>query len=305
MRIRFIFSQVFQGLSRNMAMTVSVILVSFVSLLFVGSSSLLQMQISAMKGAWYDKVEVSIFMCPSSSSQARCPNGEATQAQIASVDSFLRSDSLKPYVKSFQMETKAQAFKNFKAAYGNSPIGRNATEDMMPVSFRVKLVNAKQYQVVAEQFQGRAGVERVVDQRATLEPLFKVMDRASWFAAGLAIVMAVAAFLLIITTIKLSAMSRSKETSIMRLVGASHTFIQLPFMLEGMIAALTGAILAVGVLLLGVHYLINDWLAKSLSITMAFIGTREVLTVAPFLMLGAIVLAGISSMVSLSRYTKV
>ena len=298
MRIRFIFSQVFQGLSRNMAMTVSVILVSFVSLLFVGSSSLLQMQISAMKGAWYDKVEVSIFMCPSSSSQARCPNGEATQAQIASVDSFLRSDSLKPYVKSFQME-------NFKAAYGNSPIGRNATEDMMPVSFRVKLVNAKQYQVVAEQFQGRAGVERVVDQRATLEPLFKVMDRASWFAAGLAIVMAVAAFLLIITTIKLSAMSRSKETSIMRLVGASNTFIQLPFMLEGMIAALTGAILAVGVLLLGVHYLINDWLAKSLSITMAFIGTREVLTVAPFLMLGAIVLAGISSMVSLSRYTKV
>ena len=103
MRIRFIFSQVFQGLSRNMAMTVSVILVSFVSLLFVGSSSLLQMQISAMKGAWYDKVEVSIFMCPSSSSQARCPNGEATQAQIASVDSFLRSDSLKPHVKSFQM----------------------------------------------------------------------------------------------------------------------------------------------------------------------------------------------------------
>ena len=78
MRFRFITSETFKGLTRNLAMTISVILVSFVSLLFVGASSLLQSQIAAMKGEWYDKIEVSVYMCPSDSSSAVCiQNGEA------------------------------------------------------------------------------------------------------------------------------------------------------------------------------------------------------------------------------------
>ena len=83
----------------------------------------------------------------------------------------------------------------------------------------IKLVDAEKYQVVAEQLTGRDGVQRVVDQRKTLETFFLVMNRASWITGGLAAIMAVAAVLLISTTIRLSAMSRSKETEIMRLVG--------------------------------------------------------------------------------------
>ena len=79
---------------------------------------------------------------------------------------------------------------------------------MMPISFRIKLVDPTQYEAVAEQFSGRASVERVVDQRATLEPLFLVMNRASWVTGSLAAIMALAAVLLITTTIRLSAMNR-------------------------------------------------------------------------------------------------
>ena len=226
MRFRFILSETFKGLSRNLAMTISVILVSFVSLLFVGASALLQTQISTMKGEWYDKVEVSVFMCPQSSAYAECADGEATQEQIDAVEQLINSEVLKDYIKSYTIESKAEAYENFMRAYGNSSIGRNATEDMMPVSFRIKLVDPEQYQAVAEQFTGRDGVERVKDQQETLEPLFLVMNRASWITGGLAALMGVAAVLLISTTIRLSAMSRSKETGIMRLVGASNLFIQ-------------------------------------------------------------------------------
>ena len=306
MRLRFILSETFKGLTRNLAMTVSVILVAFVSLLFVGASALLQQQISTMKGSWYDKVEVSVYMCPAASSDATCPEGEATQEQIDAVEAYINSDALKPYVKSYTFESKAEAYAKFKEVYGDRSIGRSATEEMMPVSFRIKLVDAEKYQVVAEQLTGRDGVQRVIDQRKTLETFFLVMNRASWITGGLAAIMAVAAVLLITTTIRLSAMSRSKETEIMRLVGASNLFIQLPFMLEGAIAALVGALAAVGSLWVGVHYIVDGWLAQSLTfINTAFISTRHVLVMAPWLLLAAVVLAVASSSFSLSKYTRV
>lgn len=305
MRLRFILSETSKGLTRNLAMTISVVLVAFVSLLFVGASALLQTQISTMKGDWYDKVEVSVYMCPQSSSSSQCADGEATQAQIDDVEALIDSDALKPYVASYTIESKAEAYASFMKAYGDSNLGRNATEDMMPISFRIKLVDAEKYQVVAEQFSGRAGVERVVDQQATLEPLFLVMNRASWITGGLAAIMAVAAILLISTTIRLSAMSRSKETGIMRLVGASTMFIQLPFMLEGAIAALLGAGGAVLALWAGVRYIVQGWLADSITFTTAFIGTDDVLRLAPWLLIAAIVLAAASSAFSLAKYTRV
>ena len=314
MRFRFILSETFKGLTRNLAMTVSVILVAFISLLFVGASALLQQQISTMKGDWYDKVEVSVYMCPSSSgaasseaasSGAGCPGGEATQKQIDAVEALINSDALRPYVKSYTFESKAEAYAKFKEVYGDRDIGRSATEEMMPVSFRIKLVDAEKYQVVAEQLTGRDGVQRVVDQRKTLETFFLVMNRASWITGGLAAIMAVAAVLLISTTIRLSAMSRSKETSIMRLVGASNLFIQLPFILEGVIAALIGALMAIGALWLGVYYIVEHWLGRSVTFTTAFIRTSEVLYIAPWLILAAVALAAISSAASLSKYTRV
>ena len=307
MRFRFILSETFKGLTRNLAMTVSVILVAFISLLFVGASALLQQQISTMKGDWYDKVEVSVYMCPSDSSSAVCiENGEATQKQIDAVEALINSDALRPYVKSYTFESKAEAYAKFKEVYGDRSIGRSATEEMMPVSFRIKLVDAEKYQVVAEQLTGRDGVQRVVDQRKTLETFFLVMNRASWITGGLAAIMAVAAVLLISTTIRLSAMSRSKETEIMRLVGASNFFIQLPFMLEGAIAALIGALAAVGSLWVGVHYIVDGWLAQSLTfVNTAFISTRHVLVLAPWLLLAAVALAVGSSSFSLSKYTRV
>jgi cell division transport system permease protein len=116
--------------------------------------------------------------------------------------------------------------------------------------------------------------------------------------------MLIAAVLLITTTIRLSAMSRRRETGIMRLVGASNLFIQLPFMLEGALSAFVGALLATAALWGGVSYLIPSS-GESTSVIVQYVTTSQVLTIAPFLIVAAVVLAAVSSLVTLSRYMKV
>lgn len=144
----------------------------------------------------------------------------------------------------------------------------------------------------------------VEDQRAVFEPVFLALNRLSLLAGGLAIVMLAAAVLLVTTTIRLSAVSRRRETGIMRLVGASNLFVQLPFLLEGAIAAVAGSVLAVGGQWLAVRHLVTDWLEQSVN-WVAYIDTGDVLQVAPLLVGIAVGLAVLSSVVTLHRYTRV
>jgi cell division transport system permease protein len=302
-RLQFVLTEVLGGLRRNASMVVSVILVTFVSLTFVGSAVLLQMQVTKLKGDWYDLVEVSVFLCPDGSTAPTCAGGEATEDQIEQVERVVDTE-LADVVETTYFESKADAFASFNELYPDGYQGTQLTQDDMQASFRLKLVDPEQYQVVDDVLEGRAGVEVVEDQRAVFDPLFVALGRASMLAAGLAGVMLLAAVLLITTTIRLAAVSRRGETGIMRLVGASNLFVQLPFMLEGAIAALVGALLAVGGLWLAVQYLVTDWLQGAVD-WVAYVDVGDVLAVAPLLIGIAVLLAVLSSVVTLNRYTRV
>jgi len=304
MRLQFILSEIGLGLRRNLSMTISVILVTFVSLTFVGSAALLQMQIGKMKDDWYDKVEISVFLCPRNSPVASCSGGEVSADQLAAIKAQFSSPELKPVVQNVYFETKQQAFAAFQKRLGDQWWAKSTTVDDMQTSFRVKLSDPRQYQLVSDVLKGRPGVESVEDQRKILDPLFRVLTQATLLSIGLAAIMLLAAALLITTTIRLSALSRKRETGIMRLVGASNVFIQLPFMLEGAIAATIGAGLAVGGLWLGVKYLIADRLANEIQF-INYVGSSEVWLIAPFLVAIAIAVAAVASLVTLSRYTRV
>lgn len=303
-RVRFVLAELATGLRRNVSMTVAVIIVTFVSLTFVAAAALTQMQIGNLKDDWYDKVEVSIFLCPSDSSQPTCADGEATAAQRDEILAVLRSDAVAPYIDTIYTESKQEAYDALQEQMAGTVWAESVTVDLMQMSFRVKLKDPEQYQVVADAVAGRPGVDSVRDQRQILEPLFVILNRATLLSAGLAAVMIIAAVLLITTTIRLSALSRRRETGIMRLVGASNLFIQLPFMIEGALAATVGSLLSLGALYFGVRYLVEDWLANSLQWA-NLVTTADVLAIAPWLVLIAIALAAFSSLVALSRYTRV
>lgn len=304
MRLAFILGEIGSGLRRNLSMVVSVVLVTFISLTFVGAAALTQMQITQMKGFWYDKVQVAIFLCGDDYGSPTCAEGAVTDAQRADIQSMLDSPAVKPYVQSYEHETKNQALQHFREQFENSPIVDTVTADQLPESFRIKLVDPEKYEVINELFSSMQGVDVVIDQRDLLEKIFSIMNIASLVAIGIAVIMIVCAILLIATTIRLSAFSRRRETGIMRLVGASKMLIQLPFVLEGVIAALIGAVLASGALWAVAKFLIAGRLAQDYPDT-AFISTGEVFVVAPGLLALGVVLAGVSSVLTLRRYLKV
>lgn len=302
MRLRFILGEVWNGLRRNSTMAFSVILVTFVSLTFVGAAALIQTQLGQLQDDWNAKVEVSIFLCPENARTEACAAGPVTVVQEDAIRGVLETGAVGDLVESVYYESREEAFEKFIAQDGTDVYSSLTADQMQPI-FRVKLTDPQQFQVVADATAGLPGVETVYDQRETFSALFRFMDAATLVTAALALVMLIAAVLLITTTVRLSALSRRKETNIMRMVGSSRSLIQLPFMLEGAVAATAGAVLAIASLWFGVQYLVEDWLKSSVS-WVEYVGTDDVLAVAPWLLVIAIGLAVVASVITLGKYTR-
>ena len=303
MRLGLVMSEVGQGLRRNASMVVSVVLVTFVSLTFVGAAILLQMQIGQMKGYWYERAQVAVYMCNDIVTAANC-TGAATKEQVAAVDAQLTSDVLGPLIDKVEFESQEQAYENFLAQFEGNAIADFVSPDMLNQTFWVNLKDPTQSDVLSEALAGYAGVEDVQDLRGYLDPILSALNAASYAAIGVAGLMLVAAVLLIATTIRLSAFSRRRELSIMRLVGASNRFIQTPFVLEGVVAALIGSVLAGAAVVSLVHFFVQGYLSSSLPDT-SFVSLDDALLVVPILFGVGVLLAAMSANVAIRRYLKV
>lgn len=302
MRLGLILGEVGQGLRRNLSMVVSVILVTFISLTFVGTAILLQFQITQMKGYWYDRSQVAVYLCTEYNGGV-CANQAATQSQIDAVERELTGETLAPYVERVEFETREQAYQNMLEQFEGTAIADLASPEILPEAFRVKLLNPDQAEIIIDQITGMAGVDEVRDDRAFLEPIFTMINTLSLSAVGIAALMLIAAALLIATTIRLSAFSRRREISIMRLVGASNRFIETPFILEGVFAALIGSALAGAGLVALTQFFVGGYLAAEVT-TISFVGTTDALLVAPMLLGIGAVLAALSASVAIRRYLK-
>jgi cell division transport system permease protein len=301
-RARFVMSEVGNGLRRNLTMTVAVVITVAVSLALFGASLLVRAQVSTMKDFWYDKVEVSIFLCGENSEVPSCSAGAVTQTQRDEIRADL--ESLRPLVQEVFYESQEQAYERFKEQFRNSPIVDNVTADALPESFRVKLSDPTKYDVVASAFSGRPGVEQVNDQRQLLDKFFKLLGGLQAVALFIALAMLVVTVLLIVNTMRVAAFSRRRETGIMRLVGASNFYIQLPFLLEASIAAAVGALLAISGLVLTKIFLVDQVLAPSFQFT-AFIGWDAILAVAPIVFVTGVGLAALAAFFTLRKYLRV
>lgn len=302
MRATFVASEVGGGLRRNLTMTLAVIITVAVSLGLFGASLLVRAQVGTMKDFWYDKVEVSIFLCGKGSDTPSCSGGEVTQAQRNQIKADL--EALRPLVEDIYYESKTEAFQRFKEQFKNSPIVNSVSENALPESFRVKLSDPTKYDVVASAFAGRPGVDQVNDQRVILDKFFRLLGGLQLIALLIAIVMLVVTVLLIVNTMRVAAFSRRRETSIMRLVGASNFYIQLPFLLEAALAAGVGGLAAVVALILMKGILIDQVLAPSFQFT-AFVGWDAVAEIAPVVFLTGVVLAGLAAFFTLRKYLRV
>jgi len=304
MRFGFMFSEVGQGLRRNLAMVISIILVTFISLTFVGTASLLQLQIGQMKNYWYDRAQVAIYLCTDVSPEATCPRGEASDDVKKQVQERLDSPTLTPFIEKYYFEDHDQAFANFQEQFAGNAVAQYVKAEQLNETFWVNLYDPNQSQIITESFTGLAGVEEVRDQRSYLDQIFNILNIASLAAISIASLMLVSSVLLISTTIRLSAFSRRRELGIMRLVGASNFSIQLPFILEGVVAALIGSLLSAAAVLAMVQFFVQGFLAQRLPFT-SFVSLADGMLVVPLLIAAGVLLAAIASGLAIRRYLKI
>ena len=304
MRFSFVFSEMGIAIRRNLSMIVSVILVTFISLTFVGTAGLLQQQIGSMKTYWYDKAQVAIYLCTKTSPQEICPQGEASKDVQGTITERLKSETLAPYIDKYYFENHQQAFETFQREFKDNSVAKYVTPEQLNETFWVNLKDPNQAPIIIESFNGLAGVEEVKDQRTYLDQIFSMLNIASLAAISIAGLMLFSAALLISTTIRLSAVMRRREIGIMRLVGASNFYIQLPFILEGVVAGVIGSLLSGAAIIGIVQFFVQGFLATQLPFT-TFVGLGDALALLPGLVLVGAGLAAVAAATSIRRYLRV
>ncbi|MDX2597489.1 MULTISPECIES: permease-like cell division protein FtsX [Streptomyces] len=305
MRAQFVLSEIGVGLRRNLTMTFAVIVSVALSLALFGGSLLMSDQVSTMKGYWYDKVNVSIFLCNKSDAQSdvNCAKGAVTEDQKKQILSDLHK---MPIVEKVAYESQDQAYKHYKEQFGNSPLASSLTPDQMQESYRIKLKDPQKYQVIATAFNGRDGVQSVQDQKGILDNLFQLLNLMNRAALGVMALMLLVALLLIVNTVRVSAFSRRRETGIMRLVGASGFYIQAPFIMEAAVAGLIGGGLACLFLVVGRYFTIDHGMALSTKLTLInFVGWDAVLTKLPLILATSVLMPALAAFFALRKYLKV
>ena len=302
MRAQFVLHEVWVGLRRNLTMTIAVIATVAISLALGGTGFLIQKQVASVKDYWSGKIEVSVFLCVDSSPNPACKGkGPVSQSDKNAIRQKLQG---LPQVEKVYYESQKQAYQRFKEKFKNTPEFVKVTQpQFLPDSFRVKLKNPNEAAPVQQAVKSLPGVDLVNGKDQSTESFLNVLGGLQLTAIGVAILQLIAAILLVGNTIRLAAYNRRKETGIMRLVGSSNLYIQLPFLLEGAVAGLIGAGIASG-LLAGAKMFLFDKIQGYIGSTSTLAWSDVIITIVMCVIVG-VALCVAASFVTLRRYLRI
>ena len=291
MRFGFLFNEVVTGLRRNVTITVAMILTTAISIGLFGGGLLVVRLADHSRAIYLDRVETQVFLNDDVSANDPACSANPCKALRETIEK--RSD------------VKSVRFLNRQAAYDDAirkfPQYKDvAGKDSFPASFIVKLDNPEQHKDFDTAMQGQPGVLSVLNQKDLIDRLFAVLDGLSNAAFAVALVQAIGAVFLIANMVQVAAFTREKEIGIMRLVGASRWYTQLPFLLEATVAATAGVVIAiVGLILVRALFLENALNQFYQANLIAKIDYADILFIAPWLLLLGVVMAGVTSYATL------
>jgi cell division transport system permease protein len=333
MRAKYVLTEVFVGLWRNVTMTIAMIITMAVSLTMLGASLMLYLQVGDMKDFYYDKVQVSVFL-----------TSDINEQQRSDLEATLKGN---PAVQSVFYEDKDTAYKRFQEQFRDLPdLVKSVGPDSLPASFRVTLKDPQKSDEFTRELELKAGlntaddtsaspspgtsasaapspsasgtgtttttttadapiagIKQVVDQKKLLEKIFGIISSIQSMALVVSVAMGIAALLLVANTIQVAAYSKRREVAVMKLVGASNWFIQAPFVLEAVFAAVLGSFLAFLALIAGKIFLMDGSL-KELNQVLTPLTWGRVLLMLPMLAgIGAVVSA-VTGWFTLRAYIK-
>lgn len=299
MRASFVFSEVLTGLRRNVTMTVAMILTTAISLGLLGGGLLIVRTIGKMQDIYLSKLQVSVNMTNDvSANDSTCAQAICAGLRAALMDT--------PGVKTVQFESRDQAYERFKQMFADMPgLEQLGRPQALPASLRVELVDPNRSNVLVQEFTGKPGVKSIDDQGVFLQRFIGVLNGFRNATFVIALIQAFAALMLISNTIQVSAFTRRTEVGIMRLVGATRLYTQLPFLLEAVVAGVVGAIFAIGGLIAAKVTFLDKVLAAPIqSGIIPRIGLLDVAYVSPWLFLAAIGISALTGYVTLRLYVR-
>jgi cell division transport system permease protein len=244
MQLRYVYSELGQGLRRNLSMHIAVVLTLFVSLTLVGLGVVLNQQAARTADQWGSELQIAVFLCRERDDNPAC-TGEVTKPQKNAIAEVVEEN---PEVDSYDFESKAEAFEKVKELYDEDFEGVNAAlkEEDLAESIWITLKDPDEFRGITSAVAGLDGVSKVQDQRNIVGPVLNAINAMKYGAFLVAVFLVLAALLLVANTIRLAAFARRKEIGIMRLVGASTLYIALPFLLEALVTAVIGVGMAAG-----------------------------------------------------------
>ncbi|MDR7087595.1 cell division transport system permease protein [Aeromicrobium panaciterrae] len=304
--MRATLSELGASLSRNKSMTISLVVTMTVSLLLAALGLLIQGQADRTEKYFGDRLQLQINLCTKNSPSTNCIGGVATDDQKAAVQAALREN---PQVKTFDIRSPAENYSQARELLGQTDTGKAQLEtlgpDAFPESYFVTLKNPQKFDGVVSQVSGMDGVGNVNSLRELLGPLFEILSKMRWAALATSLLLIVAAILQVSNTIRMTAYARRREIGIMRLVGASSWHIQLPFILESMLAALISAALAAAGLAAFMYFVVYGYLRDTLGEITTWVRWQEAGVVMGYTTVLALLLALVPTLVMTRKYLDV
>ncbi|KUI42200.1 cell division protein FtsX [Mycobacterium sp. IS-1590] len=297
MRFGFLINEVLTGFRRNVTMTVAMILTTAISIGLFGGGLLVVRLADQSRNIYLDRVESQVFLTNDVS--ANDPSCDADPCKALRQQIEDRDD-----VRSVRFLNRDEAYED---AITKFPQYKDvAGRDAFPASFIVKLEDPEQHKEFDEAMVGRPGVLNVLNQKELIDRLFAVLDGISNAAFAVALVQAVGAVLLIANMVQVAAYTRRTEIGIMRLVGASRWYTQLPFLVEAMLAALIGVVIAIiGLIVVRALFLENALNQFYQANLIAKVDYADVLYFsAPLMLFLGLAMSGITAYVTLRLYIR-
>ena len=263
MQLRYVFTELRQGLRRNLSMHLAVVLTLLVSLSLLGVGILLYQEADKTAQQWGSELQITVFLCNGTTDATPSCVGPVTDTQKTAVEKVLREN---PNVDTFRLESQQEAYEriqhlNVPASSFSGPDPAIKVTDM-PESYWITMKDPHKAASIKESVQGLDGVANVQDLHNIMGSILGTIDKLRNGTLIAAATLLLAALLLVANTIRLAAFARRREIGIMRLVGASTLYIALPFLLEALVTAVAGIALAGGALAVVMKFGVIDSLSK-------------------------------------------
>jgi cell division transport system permease protein len=295
-RFGFLINEVVTGLRRNVTMTVAMILTTAISIGLFGGGLLVVRLADHSRNIYLDRVETQVFLTNDVSANDPTCDADPCKALRAKIEG--RND-----VRSVRFLNRDDAYND---AVRKFPQYKDvASKDSFPASFIVKLDNPEQHKDFDAAMQGQPGVLNVLNQKELIDRLFAVLDGLSSAAFAVAVVQAIGAILLIANMVQVAAYTRRTEIGIMRMVGATRWYTQLPFLLEAVLAATIGVVIAiVGLMVVRALFLENALNQFYQANLIARIDYADILYISPIMFGVGVLMAGVTGYVTLRLYVR-